>query len=130
MNIPYKIKKLLKGFRMRTILVAISAVLLLFAASVGMVVAEDDDDFSDLWESSIGQYEKLFPIPEMLYIIVVMVLSIGTYMKTNSLGAVTALLVIGGVFLAAGVGDLGKLVFGFFTIISFAFLMYMAYRRR
>ena len=124
------VKKLLAGFRMRVALVAIPVVLLLLVASAGTATAEDNDNFDDLWESSIGQYEKLFPIPEMLYISLLMVLSVGVYMKSNSLGVVTAFLVLGGVLVVGAVGDLGKLVFGFAMIISIAFLVYMVYRRR
>ena len=129
MNILCKAKKFLSRPSVKIASVGILGILL-FTVFAETTTASDNDNFDDLWESTLGQYEKLFPVASMFYIFVLMVLSLGTYMKTNSLGAVTALLVIGGVCLAGAVGDLGRLVFGFFMIISFAFLMYVVYRRR
>ena len=129
MSIRRKAKKFLARPSVRIVSVGILDILL-FTVFAGTITASDNDNFEDLWESTLGQYEKLFPVASMFYIFVLIVLTIGTYMKTNSLGAVTALLVVGGVLLATAVGDLGRLVFGFFTIISFAFLIYIVYRRR
>ena len=116
-----------KSTRLLCLFATIACVMI---ASAPLASAGNHDNFSDLYDSTIGQFERVFPLGEMLYMFLLIVFSVGVYMKTDSVGAVLALLAIGGVLLATGVGDIGRLVFGFGMVIMMTFLIYMVYRRR
>ena len=73
MNILRKAKKFLSRPRARIASVGILGILL-FIIFAGTIAASDNDNFEDLWESTLGQYEKLFPVASMLYIFVLMVM--------------------------------------------------------
>jgi Na+/phosphate symporter len=88
------------------------------------------ENMNNLWDLITKPFTGLFPDPALFWVIMLSVTEIGLYMKTQSVGAVTASLAIASLLLANLVSTSFSWVFSIMAGVAFTFLLYWLAKSR
>ena len=118
----------------KNILKSIVAGLFLLVVSVPLVSADENvptpENMFNIYRVITEPFTRLFePLPEIFWVIMLVVINVGVYIKTNSVGAVTATLAILSVLLSALVSPF-EWVFRIIAGVSFVWLLWWTFKEK